>query len=127
MPIMNAVVVSGGLLKNTAYMQIQADVLGVEVIGMECGKIDMMLVGTAIMAYQAARRKPLTLEAMSDITFCELKLSKFTPNLSFQKYEIFSCYPFSSFLFRYHEIKYRCYKEFVQAGTNIQKLMAELD
>lgn len=49
-PNINAVVVSGGLVKNEMFVQIQADVLESEVIAVECGAIDMMLAGKRILS-----------------------------------------------------------------------------
>lgn len=85
MPKLEAVVVSGGLLKNDVYMQIQADVLGTEVTGIDCGEVDMMLAGAAIMAKQAAQRKEMTLEATQSLSFDKLELRTFQPNADYRK------------------------------------------
>lgn len=80
-----AVLVSGGLLKNELFMQIQADVLGTEVIGIDCGEVDMMLAGAAIMAKQAALKQELSLEATKNVSFASLELRSFQPNAEYRK------------------------------------------
>jgi ribulose kinase len=112
MSVVEAVVVSGGLLKNDVYMQIQADVLGTEVTGIDCGEIDMMLAGAAIMAKQAAQKQELTLEATNSLSFDNLKLNSFHPNHDYRKY---------------HDAKYKCYREFISSCQRIKSIMADIE
>jgi ribulose kinase len=109
---MAAVLVSGGLLKNEMYMQIHADVLGVEVTGVDCGEIDMMLAGAAIMAKQAACQKELTLKETQDVSFAGLQLRVFQPTEEYA---------------RYHETKYKCYRKFVATCQEIKAMMSEVE
>lgn len=76
---------SGGLTKNDAFMQIYADVLGVQVTGLELGKVDMMLAGTAVMARQAVFNKNLNLEDLEGVSFDDLNLVIFKPQMADQK------------------------------------------
>lgn len=128
---MAAVLVSGGLLKNEMYMQIHADVLGVEVTGVDCGEIDMMLAGAAIMAKQAACQKELTLKETQDVSFAGLQLRVFQPTEEYARFEL-SMTPLLSlttfFLFiRYHETKYKCYRKFVATCQEIKAMMSEVE
>ncbi|KAI1297207.1 FGGY carbohydrate kinase domain-containing protein [Halotydeus destructor] len=107
----SAVLVSGGLIKNAIYMKIHADVLGIDVVGLECGKVDMMLAGAAMMALTAAKKSSLTFEHLKDITFDGLKFETYKPNLGYSKY---------------HDLKYKCYKEFVFSSQRMQKIMSEM-
>lgn len=105
---LRTILVSGGLMKNEAFMQIYADVTGVPVIGIECSGVDMMLVGTAIMARQAFLKSDLSLTALTDVRYGDVTLSKFEP---------------SPQLRTYHEQKYRAYRLFVQASQQMQNLL----
>lgn len=82
---MSCVVLSGGLIKNSIYLQIQADVLGSEVTALACGEIDMMLAGTAIMARQAALRRSLVLEELRDVSFAALTMQTFKPTPEYKR------------------------------------------
>lgn len=110
-PDLKVALVSGGLLKNTCFMQIYADIMGIKVVGMDSGHIDMMLAGTAILARQASVGKDNTLHDMRGITFRDLKLTNFEPNPSTKSY---------------HDAKYKCYHIFMKSSQEMQKILNTL-
>jgi FGGY-family pentulose kinase len=105
---LRAILVSGGLMKNKAFMQIYADVLGAPVVGIECGGVDMMLVGAAIMARQAVLRSDLSLSALRDVRFNDLKLSNFDPCPDYRQH---------------HDQKYQAYRILMKASQEIQQIL----
>lgn len=105
---LHAVLMSGGLMKNEAFMQIYADVMGVRVVGIECSGVDMMLVGTAIMARQAVLGSDLSLPALRDIRFNDMKLNKFDPSPDYRQH---------------HDKKYQAYRIFMKASQEMQQLL----
>ena len=105
---LQAILVSGGLMKNEAFMQIYADVLGVRVVGIECAGVDMMLVGTAIMARQAVLKSDLSLAALHDIRFNDMKLNNFDPSPDYRQH---------------HDNKYQAYRIFMKASQEMQQLL----
>lgn len=110
-PELKLCLVSGGLLKNLCFMQIYADVLGLDVIGMDSGSVDMMLAGTAILARQGALKGDNSLESISNVCFKNLKLAPFKPNAGLKKY---------------HDTKYQCYRMFVKCSQEMQKLLSSI-
>lgn len=105
---LQTILVSGGLMKNDAFMQIYADVTGVAVVGIECSGVDMMLVGTAIMARQAFLMSDLSLPALADLRYNDFMLKKFEPCPELHKY---------------HDQKYKAYRVFVKASQQMQNLL----
>lgn len=103
------ILVSGGLRKNPAFMQIYADVIGTPVTGMHLPNIDMMLTGASLLARQAVLKNDgPTLNQMTGITFEGLNLSNFKPNEKYRKY---------------HDIKYEGFIEFMSCSQKLSKLM----
>lgn len=103
------ILVSGGLRKNAAFMQIYADVIGTPVTGMHLPNIDMMLTGASLLARQAfLHNNGPTLDQMTGITFEGLNLSNFKPN---EKYRA------------YHDKKYQGFIEFMNCSQKLSKLI----
>ncbi|RWS28153.1 FGGY carbohydrate kinase domain-containing protein-like isoform X3 [Leptotrombidium deliense] len=109
---LKTVLMCGGLTKNEAYLQIHADVLNCEVISMRVGETDMMLVGSAILAKQAALKSDLNFENVCNVTFADLQSNVVKPDLSLQVY---------------HETKYKCYKQLMAAAEQVETLMSQVD
>lgn len=122
MPSLQSIIVSGGLAKNSFFLQTYADVLEVDVVAIECGTIDMMLVGTGIMALQA--HKHIThhipgsspghccvLDKTERVSFKDMKLNFYHPNLHTKKY---------------HEKKFQAFRTFLKASQEIQAILNEL-
>jgi len=105
------VLVSGGLAKNSLFLRIYSDTIGVPVVAMDAGIIDMMLAGTAILARQAVIGKDNCLESMSEVTFKDLDTLHYKPN---------------HLKMKYHETKYKAYRIFVKAGQEMQELLNAL-
>lgn len=103
------ILVSGGLRKNTAFMQIYADVIGTPVTGMHLPNIDMMLTGASLLARQAVLNNDgPTLNQMTGITFEGLNLYNFQPNKEYRAY---------------HDKKYQGFVEFMNCSQKLSKLI----
>ncbi|RWS16942.1 FGGY carbohydrate kinase domain-containing protein-like protein [Dinothrombium tinctorium] len=106
---LNTILVCGGLAKNEIYIQTHADVLNCEVITMRGGDADMMLIGCALLARQAALRSDLSVQHLQNISMPDLQMQSFNPNSAF---------------FSYHEAKYQCYKKLMDTAQEVEKLMS---
>lgn len=106
------ILVSGGLRKNPAFMQIYADVIGTPVTGMDLPNIDMMLTGSSLLARQAVLRNngPM-LSQMTGITFEGLNLTKFEPNTRYRAY---------------HEKKYDAFFALMTCSQKLSKILEKM-
>lgn len=107
-PDLKLCLLSGGLNKNRCFMQIYADVIGVDVIGMDLGSIDMMLAGTAILARQGALKGGNSLDNIVNLSFKDLKMTTYTPSLERKSY---------------HDKKYQCYRIFTRTSQEMQQIL----
>ena len=118
--------ITGGLTKNNVYMQIHADVFNTEVFTFSLGEADLMLVGAAILAHQAANGLDLTASQIQ-IKYPNFKLECYKPRRQLQKYvnQIFSLFHFF-IIFRYHDLKYTCYRDLLNCALKIEQIMNQL-
>ena len=106
------ILVSGGLRKNPAFMQIYADVIGTPVTGMHLPDIDMMLTGSSLLARQAVLKNDgPKLTQMTGINFEGLNVSIFIPNGNFRAY---------------HDKKYEAFLEFMKFSQKATKLLKDV-
>lgn len=82
-PSVQEVLISGGLAKNEVYMQIHADVLGIEVSTFAIGEADLMLVGAAVLARQSALGS--NLNDAKDLVYPHLQITKYKPSANTAK------------------------------------------
>lgn len=123
---LKTVLVSGGLMKNTLYMQILADVLACNSIRMSLetstkdqkgGNCDFMVMGSGLVARQALLNfidgtvdggEPLNKASIENIKYQRLGIQTYHP----RKEKL-----------TYYETKYLCYKEFVEFSQRVDKIL----
>lgn len=114
---LDTILVSGGLMKNTYYMQTLADVLQCRVVRLRLEGVDFMVMGSGLIARHAAllvaqqnskpSMEPLTADSLKGIQYNQLDIKIYHPNREQSAY---------------HEKNYSCYKEFVELSKRIDKI-----
>lgn len=110
------ILVSGGLMKNTFYMQTLADALQCRVFKLGLKDVDFMIMGAGLVARHAAllhsksTNCPVTMidKSIENLQYPELEVVIYEPRLSRSLY---------------HEKRYLCYREFVELSKRIDKIM----
>lgn len=111
---LDTILVSGGLMKNTFYMQTLADVLRCNAVKMSLENVDFMVIGSALVARQAAssvlsgKSTFIKEESIRDLKYNQLNVEIYTPTLAQSSY---------------HEKKYLCYREFVKFSQRVDEIM----
>lgn len=115
---LNNVLVSGGLMKNTYYMQTLADVLQCNVVKMSIKGVDFMVMGSGLVARHAALQvakfdirssiESLTAESIKCMQYQQLDIKTYSPDLERSSY---------------HIKNYLCYKEFVEFSKRVDEIM----
>lgn len=107
------VLISGGLMKNHVFMQILADVLNLKVRTLNLGDVDLMVMGASLVAHHAAKLyqdesdRPIHEDSITNMSYDQLDGQLFQPNTEKLKY---------------HERKFRCFKEFLEFAIRVDKL-----
>lgn len=118
---LDTILVSGGLMKNSLFMQTLADVVQCDAVRLSLEDIDFMVMGSGIVARHAAMvsttpspgfSKPLVKESIQSLVYSQLDVKTFTA-----KPERAS----------YHKKRYLCYKEFVDLSLKVDKIMNSHD
>lgn len=125
---LETMLVSGGLMKNSFYMQALADILGCKVVKLALKQVDFMVMGGALIARQAVLNKRLgdarlksnhvnaTLEPGRPIDETSIQ------NIVYKQLDTLVYEPRKS-TYSYHNRKYSCYKEFVDFSLRVDALL----
>lgn len=116
---LNTILVSGGLMKNSFYMQSLADILNCKVVIMSLEDVDFMVMGSALVARHAIinnlqfrdniqKQVSLNENSVRGIKYDQLNLKVYQPNPAKDLY---------------HKKRYLCYKEFVDLSLKIDKII----
>lgn len=110
---LETILVSGGLMKNSLFMQTLADVLYCKAVRLSLENIDFMVMGSGLVArhaagIQAKLNRPLTKESIQSVVYSQLDVETYTPN---------------SERTTYHKKRYLCYKEFVHLSLRVDSIM----
>ena len=112
------IIVTGGLTKNPAYLQLHADILDVELVTFSAGEADLMLVGCSVVAFTATQVKqndptsklPKLLASLrADSNGFEEHLRVFKPREANAQY---------------HKSKYQCYRRLLDCCLQMEAILA---
>lgn len=118
---LDTILVSGGLMKNTLFMQTLADVLQCKAVRMGLERIDFMVMGSGLVARHAVKSsdkllkehgKPLAKESIQNLVYDQLAVETYNPNPERTVY---------------HKKRYLCYKEFVDLSLRVDRIMNSSD
>lgn len=118
---LDAILVSGGLMKNDLFMQTLADVLSCKAVKLSIENVDLMVLGSSLLARQAILNAAalgeggklneelgLTKESITSMRFEQLDIGIYKPRKVNRPY---------------HEKKYSCYKEFVEFSERLDRIL----
>lgn len=111
------ILVTGGLTKNEFYLQIHADVLGLELSTFSAGDADLMLVGASVIALTATQ-----VQQSHD----SMKLTELLENLKagsngFQEH--FRVFKPRAANEEYHQRKYKCYRHLLACCQEMEAIL----
>jgi len=117
---LDTMLVSGGLMKNTLYMQILADVLNCRVVKMSVKGVDFMVLGSGLVARHAVlsrtdqsnQGQPLNKRSIEDIEYKQLDIELYWPRKDRSAY---------------HEKRYLCFKKFLEFSQSVDEIMHTSD
>lgn len=112
------IIVSGGLAKNELYLQLHADILGVELVTFNAGEADLMLVGASIIALCATQVAP-----NDDPSKMMNLLNNLNTDLpGFQThYRVFKP---RKIAIEYHTRKYQCYRRLLNCCLEVESILS---
>lgn len=119
---LDTMLVSGGLMKNTYYMQTLANVLNCRVLKMSLDDIDFMVMGSALVARQAVKNSVNMSPDPANETRNQSLNRSSIENIHYEQLYALEKYEPQKNKLSYHREKYLCYKEFVDFSLRIDKI-----